>query len=96
MAIHSAILKTKIRIQDVISPYSRDQFLTSSIPRMRKRVKNAKKSNDSRIVVSSQFDFTRKSKGVFLFMKNSYIYKRIGRNCWINGLIAINGPDEGS
>ena len=39
MAIHSVILKTKIRIQDVISPYSFDQFLISSTPRMWKRVK---------------------------------------------------------
>ena len=86
MSIHSAILKTKIRIQDVISPYALDQFLISSTPRTRKRVKNAKKSNDSRIVVSRQFDFTRKSKGVFSFANNSYIYKRIGRNRRVNGL----------
>ena len=47
MAIHSAILKTKIRIQDVISPYSLDQFLISNAPQTQKRVKKAKKSNDS-------------------------------------------------
>ena len=64
MAIHSAISKTKIGIQDMISPNSFDQFLISNAPRTRKCVKNAKKSIDSRIVASRQFDFTRKSKGV--------------------------------
>ena len=34
-------------VQDVISPYSLDQFSTSNAPRMRKCVKNAKKSNDA-------------------------------------------------
>ena len=50
-------------IQDVISPYSLDQFLISNTPRTQKRVKKVKKSKDSQIVVSRQFDFTRKSKG---------------------------------
>ena len=49
-------------IQDVISPYSLDQFLISSTPRTRKCVKKVKKSKDSQIVVSRQFDFTWKSK----------------------------------
>ena len=65
MAIHSAISEMKIGIQDVISPYSLDQFLISNAPRTRKRVKKAKKSKDSQIVVSRQFDFTQKSKGEF-------------------------------
>ena len=39
-------------IQDVISPYSLDQFLISNTPRTRKRVKKRKKSNDAWIVVS--------------------------------------------
>ena len=96
MAIYSAISKTKIGIQDVISPYSFDQFLISNAPRTQKRVKKGKKSNNSRNVVSRLFDFTRKSKGEFPFMKNSSIYKRIGHNRWINNLIAINGPDDAS
>ena len=91
MAIHSAISKMKIGIQDVICPYSLDQILISSTPRTRKRVKKAMKSNDSRIVVSRQFDFTRKSKGKFFVAKNIRFYRRIGRNRRINGLIAING-----
>ena len=49
-------------IQDVISPYSRDQFLISNTPRTHKRVKKVKKSKDS-ILVSRQFDFAQKSKG---------------------------------
>ena len=59
MAIYSVISKTKIGIQDVIYPYSFDQIFVSNAPQAWKRVKNAKKSNDSRIVVSRQFDFTR-------------------------------------
>ena len=50
-------------IQDVISPYSLDQFLISNTPRTQKQVKKVKKSKDSQIVVSRQFDFTRKFKG---------------------------------
>ena len=66
MAIHSAIFEDEDGIQDVISPYSVNQFMISNTPRTQKRVKKGKKSNDSRIVVSRQFDFTRKSKGVLL------------------------------
>ena len=44
-------------IQDVISPNSLDQFLISNTPWTRKRVKKLKKSKDSQIVVSRQFDF---------------------------------------
>ena len=61
----------EVGIQDVISRYSLDQFLISNTPRMRKRVKKVKKSKDSQIVVSRQFNFTRKSKGEFPVMKNS-------------------------
>ena len=50
-------------IQDVISPYSIDQFLISNTPQMQKCVKKVKKSKDSQIVVSRQFDFTQKFKG---------------------------------
>ena len=64
MVIHSAIFEDEDGIQDVISPYSLDQFLSSNTPRTRKGVKKGKKSKDSRIVVSRQFDFTRKSNGV--------------------------------
>ena len=43
-------------IQNVISPYSLNQFLISKTPRIRKRVKKVKKSKDSHIVVSKKFD----------------------------------------
>ena len=43
-------------VQDVISPYSLDQILISNTARTRKRVKKLKKSKDSQIVVSRQFD----------------------------------------
>ena len=56
MAIHSAILKMNIVIQDVISPYSLDQFSISNAPRTWKCVKKRKKLIDSRIVVYRQFD----------------------------------------
>ena len=64
MDIHSAIFKDEDDIQDVISPYSLEQFFISSTPRTWKRVKKANKSMDSRIVVSRQFEFTQKAKGV--------------------------------
>ena len=57
-------------VQDVYSLYSLDQILISNAPQMQKRVKKAKKLKDSRIVVSRQFDFTRKSKGVVSVAKN--------------------------
>ena len=49
-------------IQDMISPNSVDQFLISCTPRMRKWVNKLKKSKDSQIVVSRQFDSLKKSK----------------------------------
>ena len=52
-------------IQDVISPYSLNQFVISSTPWTRKCVKKAKKSKDSQILVSRQFDFAQRSKGRF-------------------------------
>ena len=78
MAIHSAISKTKIGIQDVISPYSFDQFFISNAPRTRKCVKKRKKSNYAWIVVSRQFDLSRKSKSEFPFTKNSEFIKELG------------------
>ena len=70
MAIHSAIFEDEDDIQDMISLYSLDQFFISSTPRTRKRVEKAKKSIDSRIMVSRKFDFTQKSKCVFFVVKN--------------------------
>ena len=65
-------------IQDMIFPYPLDRFSISSTPWTRKRVKKGKKSIDSRIVVSRQFDFTQKSKGKFRFTKNiEFIEKRV-------------------
>ena len=58
-------------IQDVISPYSLDQFLSSNTPQMQKCVKKVNKLKDSQIVVSRKFDFTRKSKGSISIAKNS-------------------------
>ena len=49
-------------IDDVISPYSFNLILISNTPRRRKRVKKLKKSKDSQIVVSRQFDLLKKSK----------------------------------
>ena len=43
-------------VQDVISPYSFDQIPISNTPQTWKRVKKLKKSKDSQIVVSRQFD----------------------------------------
>ena len=90
MATHSVISNTIIGIQDVISPYSLDQFVISNVPRTWKHVKKAKKSNDCRIVVSRQFDFTRKSKGNVSVAKNIEFIQERSRNRQINGVIAIN------
>ena len=67
-------------IQDVISPYSLDQFLISNTSWTRKRVKKVKKSKNSQIVVSRKFNFTQKSKGSVSVTKNTLIYRRIRRN----------------
>ena len=78
MAIYSTISKTKIGIQAVISPYSLDQFPISNAPRTRKHVQKAKKSKDSQIVVSRQFDFTRKSKGVLPSQRTVLFIRELG------------------
>ena len=90
MAIHLAISKMKIGIQDMISPNSLDQVLILSTPWTRKRTKKAKKSINSRIVVSTQFDFPRKSKGVFSIAKNIEFIEEKRSNRQINDRIAIN------
>ena len=81
-------------IQDVISPYSLDQFLISNTPPMQKRVKKRKKSNDYRIVVSRQFDFTQKSKGPVSVAKNIEFIEDFERNRRSSGLITINVKDD--
>ena len=80
-------------VQDVISPYPLDQFSISNTPRMWKRVKKGKKLIDSWIVVSRQFDFSWKSKGVFSVAKNISFIEEKRRNCWMRWFIAINGQD---
>ena len=67
-------------IQDMISPYSLNQFFISNTPQTRKRVKKGKKSNDSRIVVSTQFDFSRKSKGEFPLRRTIQFIEETRRN----------------
>ena len=93
MAFHSAISKTNIGIQDVISPSPLDQFLISCTPWMQKRMKKGKKSVDSRIVASRQFDFTQKSKGNFRFTKNISFIGEKRRNRRMKWFIAINSQD---
>ena len=78
-------------IQDVISPYSFDQFFISNALRTWKCVKNAKKSIDSLIVVSRQFNFTRDSKGKVLSRRKFGFIEYFGHNHRINGRITING-----
>ena len=77
-------------IQAVISPYSLDQFLISSTPRTRKRARKGKKSIDSRIMVSRQFDFTQKSRGSIFVAKNTEFIEEKRHNH------RINGPNEAS
>ena len=63
---------------------------------MRKRVKNAKNSNGTQIVVSRQFEFLKNSRESLPFAKNSVFKEEIGRNRPMNGRITINGHDEAS
>ena len=81
-------------IQDVISPHSFNQFLISNAPRTRKCVKKRNKSMDALIVMSKQFDFTRKSKGSVSVAKNTEFIEEKRCNHRINGRIAINSSDE--
>ena len=60
---------------------------------MRKRLKKVKKSKDSEIVVSRQFDFAQKSKGDFPSRRTFEFIEGIGRNCRMQLFIAINGQD---
>ena len=80
-------------IQDVISPYSIDQYLISNTLRTRKRVKKVKKSKDYQIVVSRQFDFIQKSKGSYSSRRTFGFIEAIGRNHRMQLFIAINGQD---
>ena len=49
-------------VQNVISPYSLDQFLISNTPQTRKRVKKVNKLKDSQNVVSRQFNLLKNSR----------------------------------
>ena len=83
-------------IQDVISPYSLDQFLISNTPRTWKCVKKGNKSKDYQIVVSRLYDFTKKSKGVFPPRRTVLFIRELGVTVGSNGLIMINGWDDAS
>ena len=72
-------------VQDVISPYSLYQFLISNTPRTQKHFKKVKKSKDSQIFVSRQFDFTRKSKGKFPSQRKLGFIEELGVTVGSNG-----------
>ena len=63
---------------------------------MQKYIKNAKKSNGTRIVMSRQFDYLENSRAKLPFMKNSAFIGEIGRDRLMKRCIAINGRDEAS
>ena len=65
MAFHSTISKTKICVRDVISLDSFDQILISCTLRTQKWVRKLKKSKDSQIVLSRQFDLIENPRMVF-------------------------------
>ena len=52
--------------------------MISNTPRTQKHVKKVQKSKDSQIVVSRQFDFTRKSKGVLSSRRTVLFIKILG------------------
>ena len=72
------IFEDEIEVQDVISPQSPDQIPISNTPWMQKRVKNAKKSNSTRIVVSRQFDYVDNSRATFFVEKQFNLKGNLG------------------
>ena len=75
-------------VQDVISPHSFNQFSISSTPLTWKCIKKEKKSNDSWIVVSRQFDFVQKSKGKFHSRRIVLFKEKLGVT------VGSNGPSQ--
>ena len=78
-------------IQDVISPYFFDEILISNTSQTRKWVKKLKKSKDSQIVVSRQFDLLKKSKNSFLSRRTIQFICEFGRHCRMRRSIETNG-----
>ena len=74
------VFEDEIEVQYVISPQSLDEFSISSTPWTRQRVKKAKKSNGTRIVVSRQFDYLKNSRVSLPLAKNSVFKEEIGRD----------------
>ena len=72
------VFEDEIEVQDVIFPRSLDQIPISSIPWMRKRVKNARKLIGTRIVVSRKFDYLENSRAVFPFRRTVYLKRKLG------------------
>ena len=72
------VFEDEVEVQDVISPRSLDQILISNAPRMRKCIKKRFKPMDAWIVVSKQFNFTQKSKGVFVHEEQFYLKRKRG------------------
>ena len=82
------IFVDKIEVQDMISPLSLslDQIPISSAPRMRKSIKNAMKSNGTRIGVWI-IRISRRFKGAF-FRREEHVFKEVisGATVWQRGV----------
>ena len=88
------VFEDEIEVQDVISPRSPDQNLISSTPWTRKRVKNMKKSNDTRNWCLDSSNFL-KFQGRVLPSRRTRIERgNFGCDRPMNGCLAINGCDH--
>ena len=72
-ALHFAIVKTKVGIQEVISPYSFDEIVILSTPWMQKLILKRRKARDSRIEMSKQIDYSKHSRMVYIVEEHAYI-----------------------
>ena len=72
------IFEDEIEVQDVISPRSLDQILISGTPWMQKRVKNMKKSNDTRIGCLDSLNFSKIQGRNFRSRRTVYLKGKLG------------------
>ena len=94
MAFHSKFLKTKIEVQDVISPLSLDENSISSTPWTRKRVKNTRKLNWYLNGVLTVRILSKIQGQNLPSRRTAFKEVRIGRSRPMKGRITINGHDE--
>ena len=91
------IFEDEIEVQDVISPRSLDQNLILSTPWRRKRVKNMKKSNGTRIGCLDSSNLSKIQGRIFPSRRTSYLKEKFGRDRLMKRRIMIDDAfDEAS